>query len=127
MAEDDGSAGSTGVITEARARSLANLRPPWKPGETGNAVGRPRRVDAVEAAIAEAAPPEKIGRLLRALYRRGVKGNTRAAALFLKHGTRGLDESAIGREVERQLALLMAEAQRIRAEQQRSADDAVQA
>jgi hypothetical protein len=30
----------TGEVSEARARSLANLRPPWKPGEVANKTGR---------------------------------------------------------------------------------------
>jgi Family of unknown function (DUF5681) len=29
--------------TEAQARKLANLRPPWKPGQSGNPTGRPRK------------------------------------------------------------------------------------
>ena len=77
------------------ARNTAGLRPPWKPGESGNLSGRPKRkplTDAYAALLGQTVPPE-IARQLRisesstyaevvamALLKEAVKGKVNAAA-----------------------------------------------
>lgn len=36
--------GNSDTITDGRANSLANLRPPWIKGQSGNPKGRPRKI-----------------------------------------------------------------------------------
>ena len=76
-------------------KNTAGLRPPWKPGESGNPGGRPRRKplsDAYSALLGQTVPPE-IARQLRiseastyaevvamALLKEAVKGKVNAAA-----------------------------------------------
>lgn len=36
-------------VAESRERSKANLKPPWKPGESGNANGRPKGASVTAA------------------------------------------------------------------------------
>lgn len=50
---------------------IENLRPPWKPGESGNFSGRPKRKPVYDALL-EAADPQTLRRIAReALARAG--------------------------------------------------------
>ena len=75
--------------------NTGNLRPPWKPGESGNPGGRPKRkplTDAYAAILAQPVPAEVARKLnvdssttyaeiiAMALVREAVKGNVQAAS-----------------------------------------------
>lgn len=53
--------------TDGKARRLKNLRPPWKPGESGNPGGRPRKeiVTARLERFAEQLVPEDMRKLMK--------------------------------------------------------------
>jgi hypothetical protein len=85
---------------------LENLRPPWKPGESGNPSGRPRRRPLSDAygQCAERRLPEKIRRrlglpegttfadaLTQALFLSAINGNV-PAARELREATEGRAE-----------------------------------
>lgn len=75
---------STGRNTEARRRSLANLRP-WQPGQSGNPAGRKPAPDCLTDCLREvAALPvggglTHVQKLARVLFRRALAGDVRAA------------------------------------------------
>jgi hypothetical protein len=76
---------------KGRARSLANLKPPIRPGETRNPAGRPRVPTFTEIMRKELNKPikgaEDITRMKALglkLYDQAMKGNTRAAKLILE-------------------------------------------
>jgi hypothetical protein len=87
---DDGA--NTEQITEARKRSLANLRPPWKPGESGHKAGRPKRSlgEIVVTRMLKARVPEDpenrrmVELITRALCAKAIKGDTDAARLLFE-------------------------------------------
>ena len=77
------------------ARNTAGLRPPWKPGESGNLSGRPKRkplTDAYAALLDKPIPPDMARQLkldesttyaqviAMSLVREAVKGKVQAAA-----------------------------------------------
>ena len=77
------------------ARNTAGLRPPWKPGESGNMSGRPKRkplTDAYAALLDKPIPPDMARQLkldesttyaqviAMSLVREAVKGKVQAAA-----------------------------------------------
>ena len=88
MPESDEDGGNT-------ARNTAGLRPPWKPGESGNLSGRPKRkplTDAYAALLDKPIPPDMARQLkldesttyaqviAMSLVREAVKGKVQAAA-----------------------------------------------
>jgi hypothetical protein len=72
-------------------KQLANLRPPWKPGETGNAGGRPSKrplTDAYDSLLRQALPePERKALKL-------PTGTTWAQAIALSRGRSALRSTA---------------------------------
>jgi hypothetical protein len=77
------------------ARNTAGLRPPWKPGQSGNLSGRPKRkplTDAYAALLDKPIPPDMARQLkldesttyaqviAMSLVREAVKGKVQAAA-----------------------------------------------
>jgi hypothetical protein len=77
------------------ARNTSGLRPPWKPGESGNLSGRPKRkplTDAYAALLDKPIPPDMARQLkldesttyaqviAMSLVREAVKGKVNAAA-----------------------------------------------
>ena len=76
---------------EAPVRDARGL---WLPGVSGNPKGRSPRLKACREAIEQARDPEKVKRMLRSLFRRGVKGDNFAAKLWLEHIV-PLDEKAM--------------------------------
>ena len=116
-----------GQNTEKNTARTAGLRPPWKPGQSGNPGGRPKRkvlTDAYTALLDQNIPPDLARKLqisesstyaeviAMALVREAVKGKVNAAA--------ELADRAEGRVMERvqvnrmgdPLAELLAEFQR---------------
>ena len=116
-----------GQNTEKNTARTAGLRPPWKPGQSGNPGGRPKRkvlTDAYTALLDQNIPPDLARKLqisesstyaeviAMALVREAVKGKVNAAA--------ELADRAEGRVMERvqvnrmgdPLADLLAEFQR---------------
>jgi hypothetical protein len=71
----------------SRKGNIKNLRPPWKPGESGNLAGRPKTkplTDELQHLLGEEAPKGK-GRtwaavIAEALVKRASKGDVRAIA-----------------------------------------------
>ncbi len=76
-------------------RDTSHLKPPWKPGQSGNPGGRPKRRPISDSyqALADVAIPAKIARKLRlpkgstwrdtiayAILQQAANGNVRAAA-----------------------------------------------
>jgi hypothetical protein len=77
-------------MSKKHPNSLANLRPPWKKGESGNPVGRPPR-PSLEALIEEVLDEPVSGTgyshrevLARAFVSQCVKGHPRALALLFE-------------------------------------------
>ena len=67
-------------------KSVKNLRPPWKKGESGNPSGRPKRplTDAYNAQLARVKDGDRQGRtyaqlIAEAQIKQAIKGNTMAA------------------------------------------------
>jgi hypothetical protein len=56
---------------------IENLKP-WKPGQSGNPGGRPRKTPLTDALQRIVQNPEAADKLARAIYKVGAKGDTRA-------------------------------------------------
>ena len=78
---EDGAGGSL-VLTDGTARRLANLRPPWRPGESGNPAGRPSNRKLFEEALGRAVV-EHAEAIVEALVRRAIEGDGRMMTALL--------------------------------------------
>jgi hypothetical protein len=59
-----------------RERSLANLRPPWQPGESGNLAGKPKSFSRV---LREQATEDDLIAMCQAIIKKVKRGDIRAA------------------------------------------------
>jgi hypothetical protein len=103
--------GNTEQITDPR---LANLRPPWKPGESGNPAGRPKRKLITEMYEEILNDPEHIAAIKEATVKSLRKGNM-AMVLQLKEmadRTEGKVTQPIEADVTVNLADAIAEARK---------------
>lgn len=61
----------------------SNLKPPWKPGQSGNPKGRPKKrpfADELEKQIAK--DPEKLSAVVQSALTEAGKGNTQAMKMI---------------------------------------------
>lgn len=70
---------------QERAEPVRDAAGRWVPGVSGNTSGRSPKLKACRQAIEEARDPEKVKKMLRALFRRGIKGDNFASKLWLEH------------------------------------------
>lgn len=68
--------------TEPAPARPRGLRPPWKPGESGNPKGRPSHRAIFEEALGRAVT-ENADKIVAALVRRAVDGNARMMTALL--------------------------------------------
>jgi len=80
------------TLADKHRAAHRNLRPPWKPGESGNPNGRPKRRTFSEVAYAFLAEkvdpndrnsPTRLERLCETLIDRAIQGDMQAAKLIL--------------------------------------------
>jgi len=71
--------------------SLANLRPPWRPGQSGN----PRGLRPGSRSVLDIVTPEGREALYRSLFKQALKGDVAAARLLLDR----LDPALLRREL----------------------------
>ena len=83
---DENIGGNSEQISESEARRLANLRPPWQPGESGNPSGRPKKKPITEMYERILDDPEAIAEIEKALKSALRKGQM-AMVLQLKEMT----------------------------------------
>ena len=83
MADEPNVGGNTDQITDSEARRLANLRPPWKPGESGNPSGRPAKKPITEMYERILNNPENLALIEDAVSKALTRGNM-AMVLQLK-------------------------------------------
>jgi hypothetical protein len=82
-----------GGSTEKKHRQLANLRPAWQPGQSGNLSGRPKQLLSIASRelLASPCPSDKEARtwaeaIALTMAKRALKGNVEAAKFL---GDRG--------------------------------------
>ena len=75
--------GNTEQSTDSEARRLANLRPPWKPGESGNPSGRPKKKPITEMFERIFSDPELVTQFESAVVRSITKGGM-AGVMYMK-------------------------------------------
>jgi hypothetical protein len=94
---DNRTESAPGAITEAKQRGRLNLKPPWKPGQSGNPSGRPKRKPLTEALEKIYSDPEECMAAARALAKKARKGSIahfQEAANRLEGRVEAADESA---------------------------------
>ena len=64
-------------------RNTAGLMPAWKPGQSGNPNGRPKRKPFAEEVIRQATP-EKIEAAVKVLFAQMARGNLLAMRIFIE-------------------------------------------
>lgn len=70
---------NTEKSTEGRERRLRNLRPPWKPGESGNPSGRPKSKPLTDACLKRLSDhPKDLDAVARALITQAKRGSVKA-------------------------------------------------
>lgn len=70
---------NTEKSTEGRERRLRNLRPPWKPGESGNPSGRPKSKPLTDACFEHLSKhPKDLSAVARALITQAKRGSVKA-------------------------------------------------
>jgi len=70
-----------------------------KPGETRNPNGRPRKLPNLDKLLADVFGEDELERLLKAVYAKAMKGDTRAAEIILDRGY-GKPKQSISLEAE---------------------------
>ena len=70
------------VVRTGQTTGRANLRPPWRPGESGNPAGRPSNRKLFEEALGRAVV-EHAEAIVEALVRRAIEGDGRMMAALL--------------------------------------------
>ncbi len=80
---DTATSGTETVVLTGRAPGgRGNLRPPWRPGESGNPAGRPSNRKLFEEALGRAVV-EHAEAIVEALVRRAIEGDGRMMAALL--------------------------------------------
>ena len=91
-ATGDGSEPATDEKAAAKARRLANLRPPFKPGQSGNPAGHNGRRKSNEVAAFLDTPESiesnrtRFEAVVDRLFRSALRGDTQAAKVLLEYG-----------------------------------------
>jgi hypothetical protein len=67
--------GNSAVSSETRRKRLANLKPPWKPGQSGNPGGRPKRKPLTDTLLEVLEDPKECEALVRVWLKRAQKGS----------------------------------------------------
>lgn len=62
-----------------------NLKP-FKPGQSGNYNGRPKKLPNLDKLLADVFGENELEKLLKAVYAKAMKGDTRAAEIILDRG-----------------------------------------
>jgi hypothetical protein len=79
--------GENTANSSARERQKAGLRPPWKPGETGNPGGASKllkaRCTAVQALVDVQQTPEMVAGVIEKLRQLAMQGSVPAAGMYL--------------------------------------------
>jgi hypothetical protein len=76
----------TAAIQTPRERSLANLRGPWKPGQSGNPNGHPKGWKSPAVILAEKLINDNMGEVVSAVIVKAKKGDMAAAKLLMDRG-----------------------------------------
>jgi len=58
----------------------------FKPGQSGNPAGRPKKLPELDQLLADVFGGDEMEQILRAMYTRALKGDTRAAEIILNRG-----------------------------------------
>ena len=74
MAENENVGGNTEQISESEQRRLANLRPPWQPGQSGNPSGRPAKKPITELYERLLSKPENLAAIEDAVTKALARG-----------------------------------------------------
>ncbi len=58
----------------------------FKPGQSGNPNGRPRKLPELDKLLSDVFGNDEMEKILQAVYKRALKGDTRAAEIILDRG-----------------------------------------
>lgn len=58
----------------------------FKPGQTGNPNGRPKKLPELDRLLADVFGDDQMEKVLKAIYAKALKGDTRAAEIILDRG-----------------------------------------
>lgn len=95
--------GNTGISP----RSLSNLRPPWKPGESGNISGRPKK-SLMQSRLEEVAnSPEFVEKWIAAAVDRSC--NAQVAGFLMSREILDRVDGPVKQEIDMQVTLGLAE------------------
>jgi hypothetical protein len=100
--------GNTEEISDGERKRLANLRPAWQPGESGNPSGRPKKKPVTEMYERILSDPKNLAAIEQATVKALLKGNM-AMVLQLREMTDRV-EGKVTQPIEADISVNLADA-----------------